>query len=527
MNRASALRLSLLVSIGAIPAACGGTVVNRHDGDGDAGSGNAVTGQGGSSGKTPSGPGKMLPPGPGTGGTGISMGGSFGIAGAEGHPMTKCTSPKYDAHTGLVACAEGYRYRPMAVACGALTGQGGESAALGGAGGVAAVEEPNLPRANGSVDCSDNGAGGAGPVDSDSCHAFEHGYCKYYAGGYGPAGFAGGSSVCESGCSTDAECGPGSVCLCDEPDSPTGGACRPSNCRTDANCADGYRCASYGDACGGPGAFACQGPSDECLGPSATCADCEWSSFEGKRTCGGCAVPGRPFLVESQARLAPVVSRGDWLADASSTPRLDHLTKSERAALAEHWTKAGQMEHASIAAFARFSLQLLALGAPPELVEACTAALADETAHTKLCFGIASAYAGRAIGPGPLDVSRSLEVTSLVDIVDLVIAEGCFGETSAALEALEAADSAADPVIVAAYSQIAQDEQRHAELAFRFVRWALERGGEDVAERVAAAITTPPQLGAAAFGVAVPCLRALLTPPAPAAARASANLPAI
>jgi hypothetical protein len=105
----------------------------------------------------------------------------------------------------------------------------------------------------------------------------------------------------------------------------------------------------------------------------------------------------------------------------------------------------GQMEHASIAAFARFSLQLLSLGAPPDLVEASTRALADETAHTKLCFELASAYAGRALGPGKLDVENSLAVTSLLDVVELVIAEGCFGETVAALEAREAADAAADP----------------------------------------------------------------------------------
>jgi hypothetical protein len=167
------------------------------------------------------------------------------------------------------------------------------------------------------------------------------------------------------------------------------------------------------------------------------------------------------------------------------------------------------MEHASIAAFARFSLQLLSLGAPAELVEACTQALADETVHTKLCFGIASAYAGRSIGPGPLDVSGSLGVTSLTDVVDLVIAEGCFGETSAALEALEAAEEAPDPVIAAAYAQIARDEQRHAELAFRFVRWALARDRSAVSERIEAALHSELGQSHPARSVAVPCLWAL------------------
>jgi hypothetical protein len=294
-----------------------------------------------------------------------------------------------------------------------------------------------------------------------------------------------------------------------------------STCRTDQDCGSGHLCASYTGICGDSG-FACQTAADLC----EDARDCEggsrcvWNALVDindlvtyHRSCNG-SICGRPFLVEAAARVAPALDSSAWIPGEAAKPRVDQLTTTERGTLAEHWTKMGQMEHASIAAFARFSLQLLALGAPSDLVEACTQALADETAHTKLCFGIASAYAGRAIGPGPLDVSRSLEVTSLVDIVDLVIAEGCFGETSAALEALEAADAATDPVIIAAYSQIAADEQRHAELAFRFVRWALERGGEAVRARVAAAIATPPAPGAAALGVAIPCLRALLMLPA-------------
>jgi hypothetical protein len=215
-------------------------------------------------------------------------------------------------------------------------------------------------------------------------------------------------------------------------------------------------------------------------------------------------------LVEAEQRLAPLVNGGAWLDRAEALPRVDHLSWSERSALAEHWAYLGRMEHASIAAFARFSLQLLSLGAPPDLVDACTQALADETAHTKLCFRIASAYAGRALGPGPLDVQRSLEATSLEQIVDLVIAEGCFGETSAALDAREAADSAADPVIAAAYTRIAADEQRHAELAFRFVRWALEHGDQAVRATVRAAVASPPRCDAASRQVVLPCLAALL-----------------
>jgi hypothetical protein len=175
---------------------------------------------------------------------------------------------------------------------------------------------------------------------------------------------------------------------------------------------------------------------------------------------------------------------------------------------AEHWARLGQMEHASIAAFARFSLQLLSLGAPAELVEECTRALADETVHARLCFQLASAYAGAAVGPGPLDVTGSLASAGLLDVVELVIQEGCLGETVAALEASESAAAAVDPVLAQVYARIATDEQRHAALAFRFLRWALGKDPAGVRQCIQRALAELPAT-VAARGVVEPCLRAL------------------
>lgn len=135
------------------------------------------------------------------------------------------------------------------------------------------------------------------------------------------------------------------------------------------------------------------------------------------------------------------------------------------------------MEHASVAAFARFVLELLSLGAPPELVTAATDALADETAHARICYALASAYAGQALGPAKLDVTGALQDSSLEGIVMRAVLEGCVGETLAAIEASEAASHAADKLLRSALSRIAEDEARHAELSWRFLRWALSLGG--------------------------------------------------
>jgi hypothetical protein len=112
--------------------------------------------------------------------------------------------------------------------------------------------------------------------------------------------------------------------------------------------------------------------------------------------------------------------------------------------------------------------------------------MADETEHARLCFGIASRYRGEGVGPGPLAIEGSLEQTSLEDIVITAIREGCVGETIAAIEASEAAEHATDPAIAGALRRISADETRHAELAWRFVQWALERGGAELEASVRA-----------------------------------------
>jgi hypothetical protein len=182
--------------------------------------------------------------------------------------------------------------------------------------------------------------------------------------------------------------------------------------------------------------------------------------------------------------MAAIEARADWL-DVKLAPEVSELTPVERAQLAAHWARLGQMEHASIAAFARFNLQLLSLGAPSDLVEACNRALADETAHARSCFALASAYGGTAVGPARLDIEHCFEDTSLVAIAKLVLREGCIGETVAALEASAAAAVAHDPTVKQALQRIAGDELNHAELAFQFLRWTLAGSSPEVRRELA------------------------------------------
>ncbi len=191
---------------------------------------------------------------------------------------------------------------------------------------------------------------------------------------------------------------------------------------------------------------------------------------------------GRPLLVEGHARVATRVASGDWCgAECVVGARLDDVT---RAALAAAWRTDAFFEHASIASFARFTLDLLALGAPPELLADAQRAAADEVEHARLCFSLAAALDVRRDGPGSINLIGVGATTSLADAVGRAVEEGCVGETYAAMLARAQLEEATDSHARAALERIASDETAHAELAWRFVAWGVRVGGAPV--RVAA-----------------------------------------
>ena len=292
-----------------------------------------------------------------------------------------------------------------------------------------------------------------------------------------------GSRVCAAGCRTDSDCGVHGACVCEGAAPMTTGLCVAADCASDSACQPGFLCRSYfqsGCMHGGV-RYTCQSPLDEC-GPDTDCEPGSQCRFDdvvqyfrciASPACG----TGRPFLVEGTQRLAPATARADWQHTEPLTSRAElDLDPALRARLARAWTHVALLEHASIAAFGRFTLQLLSLGAPAELIEGATAAIADETRHATTCFALASGYAGTAVGPGPLAVEGSLDATSLQSIVLDTIREGCIGETLAAVEAREAAEHARTPELQRILATISEDETRHAALAFRFVQWALATG---------------------------------------------------
>ncbi len=179
-------------------------------------------------------------------------------------------------------------------------------------------------------------------------------------------------------------------------------------------------------------------------------------------------------MVEGVARTARAGSTGTgWQRKAPATRLGSNLPEAARRRIAADWLADGYMEHASVGAFAKFALELLALGAPFELVRDAQAAMADEVLHARRCFDLALQYGHSDVVLGPLDFGVICADATLASVMRNAILEGCIGETLAATMAAHAGAAASEPAARAALAEIARDEGRHSELAWRFVAWAL------------------------------------------------------
>lgn len=409
------------------------------------------------------------------GSTAVAGSGSGGQSTGTGGSGT--SNPDIDAGSGMVTACDDAVGIPAAARC---LGGGSPASALPGhvtcdnglihrAAAVDCVSE--LPRATLAFAPPPGDAGVAGQCDEDAdCTEQAHGYCNTVEGGL-PGGF------CNYGCVSDSECAAGMICDCRSPV----GQCVVAECVTDADCACDATCmrVSWDDGCGLNVQYKCQTPEDACVAPASCPGEgmlCRLDGVSLHTQCGGgptCAI-GRPFIVQGDDRKATLISRTDWLT-TNVCPDLNRLSVGECTALAQYWQAVGLMEHASIAAFARFALELMGQGAPPELIEGAQQAMADETRHAKLAFALASRYANQDLGPGRLDLTGAGPSSSLAEMVHTAILEGAVGETIAAMEAAEALERASDPAVRQVLTQVVADETNHAQLAWNFLRWALQQ----------------------------------------------------
>ncbi len=192
---------------------------------------------------------------------------------------------------------------------------------------------------------------------------------------------------------------------------------------------------------------------------------------------------GRPYLGDEGPILAPLRRGTGWIEDEAgqTAPK---VSAALGARIASAWLDDARAEHASVAAFARATLELMALGAPPDLLTRAQRAGLDEIDHTQRCLRQARRYGAPTLEPGPL-LAVAPRTTSLAQLAADTLAEGCVGETIAALVAQRSARHCTDPNVRADLRRIADDEAEHAALAWATVTWALRAGGAAVVQRLA------------------------------------------
>ena len=170
----------------------------------------------------------------------------------------------------------------------------------------------------------------------------------------------------------------------------------------------------------------------------------------------------------------------------------------DRDALAQQWRENGRTEHASVAAFAKHSLSLVALGAPPRLIADAQRDALDEIRHTELCFSLARALDGVSASPAAFPEAQSPEAlpasraVALAQLAVHSLIDGALHEGVSARIIAKLARRAEVETIRQVLLEIAADEGRHASHAWDVVRFCLDEGGAPVLAALDGALLTLP-----------------------------------
>jgi rubrerythrin len=166
----------------------------------------------------------------------------------------------------------------------------------------------------------------------------------------------------------------------------------------------------------------------------------------------------------------------DW-----SRSTVDALPPPLRAGLAAMWRARMVSEHRAVGIFQLYGLDLLAAGAPAEVLSlACRAAL-DEVRHAELFARLTTIYSRvpETPPPGipPLSEDPTIPIEHQVAREALHLSVG--SETFSAVLLQEKRERAADPVVRDVLGVVIADEIHHARMGWAFLSALVERRAED------------------------------------------------
>lgn len=150
--------------------------------------------------------------------------------------------------------------------------------------------------------------------------------------------------------------------------------------------------------------------------------------------------------------------------------------------LGEFFAQMGRLEALSVLAFEELAGQLTDWAAPPALIRKARRARLDEVRHAAVANGLAYRLGS---SPIPIREAKLLPRTAFEVACHNAI-EGCISETFGALLGLVQARTAEHLGVRRVMANIANDEVRHAQLAWEVARWLEPKLGRTERAEVAA-----------------------------------------
>jgi hypothetical protein len=168
------------------------------------------------------------------------------------------------------------------------------------------------------------------------------------------------------------------------------------------------------------------------------------------------------------------------VSEAVTSTATDRVRHEWRARIAAEYTSAAITQH--------LVLWLIQAGAPPDLIDAGLAIVADELVHSRMSHEVYVAAGGTeapAIVREQLGLSRRHEILEL-DILATAVRVFCLGETVAVPLFAHLRERCNEPVAREALDRILRDEVRHRDFGWDLLDWLCTSAiGDHIADVVA------------------------------------------
>lgn len=191
---------------------------------------------------------------------------------------------------------------------------------------------------------------------------------------------------------------------------------------------------------------------------------------------------GRQIRRAGKKKLPLLASHGNGWDEVSAIDAASEL----RPSIGAFWRETGRTEYASVVAFLKLAIELIAVGAPPDLVLDATNDARDEMRHAQNCFAIAQAFDGKILRPAAFPVVSTAtmilhwRLLSLCRIGVSAIVDGALYESVSARIMAKMSKKCDDKVLGQKLKELAEDEFRHSAHGWEIAKWCIAEGGEFV-----------------------------------------------